>query len=82
MDENTSRGTPSTTDLATWRNHYSHTSPVVVDTSGALDAVYDPTGSSRPTMVLFGPGAEILSIGNANSVTASDIEAVLPTAYP
>lgn len=66
----------------TWRNYYGLTSPVVVDTGGATDLVYDPSGTSRPTLVLFGPGAEIIEIGNSSSISTADIEAVLPTAYP
>ena len=57
------------------------TIPVLADPSGSTDKLYDPTSRSRPTYVLLGPGAEILSIGSS-APSDSTIEAVLPIAYP
>jgi hypothetical protein len=56
------------------------TTPVVADPSQLTDKIYDPTGRHRPTYVLFGPGAEIISI--TGSIKDADVEAVLPIPYP
>jgi peroxiredoxin len=80
--ENTSRSTPTQAQLSAWDTNYSLGYPVVADTSGAQDLLYDPKSSTRPTLVLIEPGMTIVSIGDSNSVTTSDIEAILPITYP
>ena len=80
--ENTSRTTPTQTELASWDTHYSLGYPVVADTSGTQDALYDPKSSTRPTLVLIEPGMTIVSVGGSSSVVAADIEAILPISYP
>ena len=81
-DQNTSRGTPTTSELLAWDSAYGLGAPVVSDGGASVDSLYDPTGKSRPTLVLIEPGGVIHSIGSGSSVTASDIEGILPTAYP
>lgn len=67
-------------DLQDWASYFGLTFPVLQDSGAAVDRLYDPTASTRPTYVLLAPGAEIVSRGT--TVTTADIEAVLPTAYP
>jgi hypothetical protein len=79
-NENTSYATPSTSDLLSWDSYYSLGFPVVADPGRAVDKLYDPNAQTRPTYVLIEPGGKIVKIGS--SITNSDIEAILPTAYP
>ena len=67
-------------DLRDWAAYYGTTHPVVLDPGATTDRLYDPSARTRPTYVLLGPGAVILSIGS--SVTDAAIEAALPTPYP
>lgn len=67
-------------DLSAWATYYGLSFPVLQDTNAVTDRLYDPNSRSRPTYVLLGPGAEILSIGSP--VTTSAIEAALPNPYP
>ncbi len=72
--------TPSTSDLLAWSSYYNQAFPVVADPSRAVDKLYDPNSQTRPTYVLLEPGGAIVKIGS--SVSDSEIQAVLPTAYP
>lgn len=69
-----------TTDLQDWAAYFGTTHPLVLDPGALTDRLYDPSARTRPTYVLLGPGAEILSIGS--SVSDAAIEAALPTPYP
>ena len=80
--ENSSRTTPTQAELLSWDTNYSLGYPVIADTSGTEDLLYDPKSSTRPTLVLIEPGMSIVSVGDSNSVVAADIEAILPTTYP
>lgn len=53
---------------------------MVEDPGAVTDRLYDPSRRTRPTYVLVGPGAEILSIGS--SYDTATLEAALPTPYP
>ena len=72
--------TPSTNDLLSWSTSFNQNFPVVADPNRSVDKLYDPNSQSRPTYVLIEPGGTIVKIGN--SVSDSEIQAVLPTAYP
>lgn len=79
-DENTRYQTPSNSDVMSWISSFNVSMPVLIDTNGAVDRVYDPSRRSRPTVVLIEPGMVISYVGSG--VTDSQIEALLPTAYP
>lgn len=67
-------------DLAAWDAYFGLDFPVLLDAGALTDRVYDPMRRSRPTYVLLAPGAVIVEI--STSVTAAEIEAVLPVSYP
>lgn len=69
-------------DLNDWVNYFGITFPVLADPGYTIDPLYDPSARTRPTLVLISPGMYIEEIGGNNSVSAADIERVLPTAYP
>ena len=68
------------TDLQDWASYFGLTFPVLADPTNIVDGLYDPSARSRPTYVLLSPGAVIETLGMEPS--ASQIEAVLPIAYP
>lgn len=78
--ENTSRTTPSLTDIQSWVSYYGVDYPNLIDPSGNADRIFDPSQRTRPTYVLLSPGLVIEQIGS--SVTTASIEAVLPISYP
>jgi hypothetical protein len=67
-------------ELDDWVDYYGATFPNLIDPSGSVDLMYDPSSRSRPTYVLLSPGLVIEKIGN--SISDAEIEAVLPTPYP
>lgn len=69
-------------DLEDWVDYFGITHPVLADPGYTQDPLYDPSGRTRPTYVLLEPGMTIVEIGSYTQVTAADIEAVLPIAYP
>ena len=68
--------TPTVDDLAEWAEHFELDYPVLTDPGGAVDELFDPAGATRPTYVLFSPGAVVERIGGAPS--DEQIEALLP----
>lgn len=69
-------------DLVDWVAYYGITHPVLADPGYTIDPLYDPTGRTRPTYVLFAPGMVVDDIGGTSSITDAEIEAVLPIPYP
>ena len=67
---------PDAADLAEWVAFYQLSYPVLADPDGAVDRIYDPNTRSRPTHVLLGPGAVVLTVGGDPS--AEEIEGALP----
>lgn len=67
-------------ELDEWVDYFGATFPNVIDPGGTTDLLYDPGAKTRPTYVLLSPGLVIEKIGT--SISAAEIEAVLPTAYP
>ena len=63
-------------DVLEWVDYFDLTHPVAVDPGATTDRLYDPAARTRPTYVLLGPGAEILSVGSTYDVAT--IEAHLP----
>ncbi|MFZ5482197.1 MAG: hypothetical protein ACOZNI_35880 [Myxococcota bacterium] len=49
---------------------------MLADVGAATDGVWDPSSRTRPTYVLLGPGAEVVSVGRP--VSDAEIEAALP----
>lgn len=75
-DEDARRDPADLADVLEWIDYYDLTHPVVLDPGGATDLLYDPVSRTRPTYVLMGPGAEILSVGSTYDVAT--LEAHLP----
>ncbi len=66
-------------DLTTWVEHFEISHPVLADPHWAETDVYDLDGNEA-SHVLLAPGAILMAVDAI--ITETDIEAVLPKAYP